>query len=324
MQELQDIYRLQAFVTVVDEGSLSAAVSKLHVTQPALSARLKLLEESVGCLLLERTGRGVRPTPIGKLVYGIAVDILKRMEHLHVTVKNHMELREGWVHLGGGATAVFGLFPDAIQDFRRTYPNVQFTLNEQDSRSTIEAVKAGALDIGIVTRNELIAREEDPELAGLKVHLEVTDKLLLIASPEHQLARMQKSLAGAQKRLLPIHLNKQPMVSFEKGSAIQGIIDHELRRRFVHPRVVMTLRSTQSMLRMVEKNIGISVVSKLALHRDAEVVVLEVEGIEMHRHLLIVSSDDRTLPPAAGGFLLTLEKIARTKCQDSAALPTER
>ena len=62
MQALQDIYRLQAFVAVVQEGSLSSAVSKLHITQPALSARLKLLEEGLGCVLLERTARGVRPT----------------------------------------------------------------------------------------------------------------------------------------------------------------------------------------------------------------------------------------------------------------------
>ena len=103
MPELQDIHRLQAFVAAVDEGSLSAAVRRLHITQPALSARLKLLEEGLGCQLLERTGRGVRPTPMGQLVYKNAVDILSRMKHLSQLVKNHLELRDGWIHLGGGA-----------------------------------------------------------------------------------------------------------------------------------------------------------------------------------------------------------------------------
>lgn len=315
MQELQDIYRLQAFVAVVDEGSLSAAVNKLHVTQPALSARLKLLEESVGCLLLERTGRGVRPTPIGKLVYAVAVDILRKMDSLRVTVKNHLELREGFVHLGGGATAVFGIFPDAIQEFRKTHGHIQFTLDEEDTRTTIDAVKTGALDIGIVTRNEVMAREEDPELEGLVIHLEVKDRLVLVASEDHMLARMQTSLLQSRKRLLPMHLNKQAMISFEKGSTIQANIESEFRRRFVHPRVVMTLRSTQSMLRMVEKNIGISVVSKLSLTREAQVVILEVEGLEMSRNLLVVSSEDRTLPPAASAFLQTLLKFSASKCE---------
>lgn len=317
MQELQDIYRLQAFVTVVDEGSLSSAVNKLHVTQPALSARLKLLEESVGCLLLERTGRGVRPTPIGKLVYAIAVDIIKRMEHLQVTVKNHLEMREGWVHLGGGATAVFGLFPDAIQSFRDKFPNIQFTLNEQDSRSTIEAVKAGSIDVGIVTRNELLALEDDPELTGLTLHLELSDKLLLVSSPLHTLAKMSDSLTSVGKMLLPIHVNKHSMILFEKGSAIQNIIDHELRKNFIHPKVVMTLRSTQSMLRMVEKNIGLSIVSSLSLQKDANVKILNVQGLSMERHLLVVSSQDRTLPPAAQSFLNTLVQICQEKTSTS-------
>lgn len=313
MQELQDIYRLQAFVTVVDEGSLSAAVSKLHITQPALSARLKLLEESVGCQLLERTGRGVRPTPIGKLVYGIAIDILKRMGQLHLTVKNHMELREGWVHLGGGETSVFGIFPDAIQEFRETYPNVQFTLNEQDSRTIVEEVRAGSVDIGIVTRNEMIPREEDPDLDGMHVHLEMTDVLHVVASPHSSLSAMLHSLQKVGKCLLPIHLNKQPMILFEKGSAIRNVIDNELRRLYIHPRVVMTLRSTQSMIRMVEKNIGISIVSSLSLYPGVNVVKLRVEALEMRRRLLIVSAADRTLPPAAERFLTTLKKVCEQK-----------
>ena len=124
MQDLQDIHRLMAFVTVIQEGSLSAAVNKLHITQPALSARLKLLEEGLGCSLLERTARGVKPTTVGKLVYGIAQDIIKRMENLQTTVRNHIELREGFIHLGGGATAVAGIFPDSISFLY--FPTINF------------------------------------------------------------------------------------------------------------------------------------------------------------------------------------------------------
>ncbi len=304
MRELQDIFRLQAFVTVVDEGSLSAAVRKLHVTQPALSTRLKLLEESLGCVLLERTGRGVRPTPVGKLVYGIAVDILKRMRHLQTTIQNHLELREGWIHLGGGATAVSGVFPDAIAGFREKHDGIQFTLHEQDSHAVVEAVRDGAVDIGIVTRNENAPGAEGDGLAGLTVHGEILDTLVVIASPRHPLVAMNASLKRVGKSLLPMHLNKQPMILFDEGSAIRDIIDTEFRVLYVRPKVVMTLRSTQSMLRMVQKGIGLSVVSRLSMQPpEAEVQVIDVEGLRMQRSLLVVTSADRTLPPAAQGFL---------------------
>jgi len=308
--ELQDIFRLQAFVAVVDEGSLSAAVRKLHVTQPALSARLKLLEESLGCVLLERTGRGVRPTPVGKLVYGIAVDILKRMRHLQTTIQNHLELREGWIHLGGGATAVSGVFPDAIASFREKHDGIQFTLHEQESHAVAEAVRDGAVDIGIITRNESGAPqsgEASEPLPGLRVHGDILDSLVVIASPKHPLVAMNASLHRVGKNLLPMHLNKQPMILFDEGSAIRDIIDAEFRKLYIHPKVVMTLRSTQSMLRMVQKGIGLSVVSRLTMQPpEAEVQVIDIEGLRMQRSLLVVTSDERTLPPAAEEFLKVL------------------
>lgn len=308
MQDLQDIYRLLAFVTVVQEGSLSSAVNKLHITQPALSARLKLLEEGLGCPLLERTARGVKPTSIGKLVYGIALDILKRMEHLQTTVRNHIELREGFVHLGGGATAVAGIFPHAISEFRQRYPQIQFTLLEKDSTSIIEALHDGAIDIGLVTKNPFISPNENP-LQGLKIHLEIPDSLEIIAAPEHALSKMAKSLQQENKSLLPIHLNRQPMILFESGSTISDIIEMELKRLAIRYRPVMTLRSTQSMIKMVEKNIGLSVVSIHSLIGEKGVQILKVQNLKIQRSILVCSIEERTLPPAAMEFIHILKKF---------------
>ncbi len=308
MPDLQDIYRLQAFVAAVEEGSLSAAVKRLHITQPALSARLKLLEEGLGCQLLERTGRGVRPTPMGHLVYKNAVDILNRMNHLSLVVKNHLELRDGWIHLGGGATAVMGVFPDAIAAFRESHPNIQFTLHEQDSKGVLDAVRNGVIDIGIVTRSPELNGGDDDELAGLRIHGEINDTLEVIASPQHPLVTMGRMLEKGGKTLLPMHLNKQHMILFDEGSAVRMIIDAEFRRHYVHPRIVMTLRSTQSMLRMVEKNIGLSVVSRLSMKSGEQVQSLQVAGLTMVRRLVLISAEERTLPPAADAFLKILRQ----------------
>lgn len=306
MSELHDIYRLQAFVTAVDEGSFTAAVKKLHITQPALSARLKLLEEAFNCPLLERTGRGVKPTPMGQLVYKNAVDILARMRHLGQVVKNHQELSDGWLHLGGGATAVMGVFPNAIAAFREKYPNIQFTLHEQDSKGVLDAVRRELIDIGIVTREPDASLDDSDDLSGLRVHGEINDILRVIASPAHPLVGVAHTLEKAGKKLLPMHLNKQHMILFGEGSTVRSIIDSEFRRLYVHPKIVMTLRSTQSMLKMVEKNIGLSIVSRLSMEPDERVKVLNVDGLKMARRLVLISSAERSLPPAAEAFLKIL------------------
>jgi DNA-binding transcriptional LysR family regulator len=306
VQELLDIHRLQAFVTVIEEGSLSAAVGKLHITQPALSARLKLLEESLGCALLERSGRGVCPTAMGKLVYSIALDILARMHELHTAVRNRLELRDGFVHLGGGATAVTGVFPDVIHHFCQKHPGVQFTLQEKDSKGVEQAIIDGAVDIGIITRNPLTSKE-DIHHQGLTVHAEFHDELVVIASLENCLSRGRVENESSEKSIQPQQLNNQPMILFEEGSAIRTLIDLEFRRLKIQPQIVMTLRSTQSMVRMVEKNIGLSIVSQLAMSQSkAEVKIVLIEGLQMSRRLAVVSSAERTLPPAAQEFLQVL------------------
>ena len=308
MRELQDIYRLLAFVTVVQEGSLSSAVNKLHITQPALSARLKLLEEGLGCHLLERTARGVKPTTLGKLVYGISLDILKRMENLQTAVRNHLELREGFVHLGGGATAVAGIFPDAISSFQQKHPAIQFTLLEKDTSSIIEALHDGIIDIGLITKNPFTSFNEDP-LRSLKVHFEISDTLEVIASQENQLTKISLSLEREHKHLLPMHLNRQPMILFESGSTISDIIELELKRKGIRIRPVMTLRSTQSMIKMVEKNIGLSIVSQHSLKGEKGVQILKIENLKIERKILVCSVTERTLPPAALEFIEVLKRI---------------
>lgn len=308
IRKIEDIYRIEAFVTVVEEGSFSAAVSKLHITQPALSTRIKLLEESLDCALLERTPRGAKPTVIGKVVYKISQDILKRMQQMHTTVRNHQEFREGFVHLGGGATAVSGIFPDAISKFRHTYPDIQFTLSEQHSLSTAQSLMDESIDIGLITKNPFLSQNENP-LQNLKVHGEIIDKLEIIAPIEHPLSKMARELEKQDKKLLPVHLSKQPMILFETGSVIHDIIDLAFRRLSLKKRVVMSLRSTQSMIKMVEKNIGISVVSRHALNPSQKVKILNVQNLNMERRILICTLEGHDLLPCARKFIEVLQSM---------------
>src|SRR5690606_24042930 len=109
----------------------------------------------------------------------------------------------------------------------------------------------------------------------------------------------------------------QPMILFEKGSAIRDIIDDTFHRLFVHPRIVMTLRSSQSMVNMVERNIGLSVVSQLSLAPESRLMRLQVDGLQMQRRLLLVSAADRTLPPSADAFLKLLKQVCVAKVPTS-------
>jgi len=301
-KELQDIYRLQAFVTVVEEGSLSAAVSRLHVTQPALSTRIRLLEESLNCPLLERTGRGVRPTQMGELVYKIAVDVLHRMEDLHETVRSQFDLREGYVHLCGGSTAITGIFPDMVSQFSQDHKGIFFTIKELDPLRAIMAVQDGVCDVAIVCVDH-ISHGHEEVLSRLHVHGMIEDELVLVASSEHVLSKAYNELHLSQKQLLPFHLNGESFLMPEEDSPVRKIIEREFRRLGVKVQTVMELRSVQGMFQMVARGLGITVVGKLSLCPWSEVQEIHVEGMDLTRKHLIVSSGERILRPAAQEFV---------------------
>jgi DNA-binding transcriptional LysR family regulator len=303
LSELQDIHRLQAFVAVVEEGSLAAAVKKLHITQPALSSRLKLLEEGLQCDLLERSGKGVRPTPMGRLIYRQAVEVLRRVEDMQKTMERHLTLSEGWVHLAGGSTSVAGIFPDAIRDFRMEFPKIRFTLQEQDSHFAIEMVRDGVCDCAIVSQSEGATGEPDKALAEVEVLASFSDELVLVSSPDHPLAVGARKLRDIGKTLLPMHLNSQEMILPDVGTPLREIVDWQFRKLGARPHVVMTLKSPQSMLQMVERNIGVTVVSRATIPCGSRVEILPVEGLQLMRRLVLIAPRGRTLMPAARQFL---------------------
>lgn len=77
-----DLKQLKYFVTVAEEGTISAAAKKLFMSQPPLSIQMKLLEQELGCPLFERGQKHIRLTDTGKLLYDRAQNILK-MEAEH-------------------------------------------------------------------------------------------------------------------------------------------------------------------------------------------------------------------------------------------------
>jgi len=309
--QLQDVYRLQALVTVIEEGSFSAAVNRLHLTQPALSARLKLLEENLGCALLERTSRGVKPTPIGKLVYSISCDILKRFDDLHTVVKNHLELRDGYIHLVGGETSSTAIFPKAMDIFLKSYPHVQFTIQEKSSTQILQALFDGSADIATLPFSTHQTSEDEYLWNQLQVHFVFEENFYIIAPHGHKLAKLSQSLQAQDKGLLSLHINGQPLILGDSENAsIQSLIDNEFRRLGIKPKIIMNLKSSQSMVSMVTRNLGLSIISEYHLENSmTDVVPLKLENMKFKRLKAVCSVAKRSLPPAGQKFVEILKDV---------------
>jgi len=282
---------VRSLLEVARRGAITDAARALGLTQPALTRRIQQLEEEFKTPLLARSQKGVTPTPLGRLVIEEGRTLVDRYERLKETVASHLRLEAGTVHAGGGATAVSYLLPERIRTFRARHPDVIFHLKEAGSREIEADVVREEIDLGIVT---LPVSSKEVEVAPL-----FEDRIVLVAARDHPLARAEA--------LDPASLDGLPLIGFERGSAIRRLIDRELERRGVRMRVVMELRSVQSILRMVALDQGLAFVSRLGVAAAQErIAELDVAGLRIVRRLAVVTKRGRPLPVAAKAFVAHL------------------
>lgn len=282
---------MRSFLAVVEQGGVTEAAQTLAVSQSALSRRLAQLREEFGAPLLERSGRGVVLTPLGRLVASEAQGLIQRYDGIKRQVRDHLQLQAGIVRIGGGATAVAFLLPQQIAAFRKRYPKVVFQLKEAGSRDTEDAVLRGDLELGVVT---LPARSQE-----LVVRPWVKDRIVLVASKEHRLAR--------RKRVSAADLQGETVVGFEAGTAVRRLVDRELAAANVQVQVAMELRSVAAILQMVDATQSLAFVSELALGMTRSAVA--VSGLNIERQLALVWRADRALSPASERFCELLHAI---------------
>lgn len=289
--------RLEALRAVARRGTVTGAAQALGLTQPAVTRRLQLLEEEFGAPLLDRSAKGVALTELGQFVEREGSQLLERYERIKSDVGARLRLEAGSVRIGGGATAVSALLPEVIRSFRERHPEVVFEVREAGSRDIAQAVEREELELGIVT---LPVQGEGLDVAPLK-----SDRIVLVAPPDHPLAR--------RARVVPADLRGAPLVGFEAGSAIRRLIDAALERRGVAMQVVMELRSIQSILRMVGLGLGLAFVSRSGVaDDDPRIRVVPVQGLRIERTLAVVTRRGRPLSVAAGAFLAHLRRSPPT------------
>lgn len=145
-----DFKQLTYFITVVDEGTISAAAKKLHMTQPPLSTQIKLLENEIGCLLFERGPRSIRLTDAGRIMYDRAVSLLRMSSLMQEELKEYQHGSQGTLRLGIVSSVSSTSFCRWIQDFHNKYPNIYFEISEANTYQLLEKLRDGFIELAIV------------------------------------------------------------------------------------------------------------------------------------------------------------------------------
>lgn len=160
-----DIAQLRTFVAVAREGSITRASELLHLSQPAVSAHIKAIEESLDLTLFERTPRGMRLTSDGQRLLLKAEQTLSAHRDLVAEATRIKGRLSGALRLGAGGRSNDGAIGRLLALLAERHPDVDVTLEHGTSLGVLAGLRSGTLDAGFY--NE--AGDPDPDLATLEV-----------------------------------------------------------------------------------------------------------------------------------------------------------
>ncbi len=145
-----DLWQLNYFMKVVEEGSISAASRKLHMSQPPLSLQIKRLEAELDTPLFLRDGRNLILTEAGGTLYQRAKSLLDLAEVTEKEVRSIAQGTHGILRLGTTSSSCCSQVQSRIGHFHEKFPDISFALYEKDSYSLVEMLRNGQLDAAFV------------------------------------------------------------------------------------------------------------------------------------------------------------------------------
>jgi DNA-binding transcriptional LysR family regulator len=149
-----DFADLQALLALSDTLHFGRAADRLHVSQPALSKRLRRMEERIGGPLLLRGYRDVRLTDAGRLLVARGRHLVGEAAAAIALTQRAARGEAGLLRIGFGIASIFGLLPDVLRQFRRAHPDVQLHLRDMSTPDQIDALVGGKIDVGFIRRRE--------------------------------------------------------------------------------------------------------------------------------------------------------------------------
>ncbi|HYF92132.1 MAG TPA: LysR family transcriptional regulator [Symbiobacteriaceae bacterium] len=240
---------LEALCAAVETGSLSLAADRLHLTQPAVSKQIRVLEDELGVQLLVRGARGVELTPVGRHVHRMARRAVVAAEGCRRAAAAWKDPDHGRLVVAAGSTLTLFTLPPVIQAFRTRVPGVRLDVVTGDSRECLNLLLGFEADVALVT-----SAFPHPEVQAIPLF---TDPVVAAAAPGTALPATVAEMQGAT------------LISFRGGSGLRQYVDQVLEARAVRPEVVMEFDSVEAIKTMVELGLGVALLPWSAVRADA-------------------------------------------------------
>lgn len=290
-----DIDGLQAFVQIANYGTFHQAADALSITQPALSRRMRNLENRLGVKLFDRTTRRVSLTSIGRDFIPHARRLVGDLEQSLAGLKDKARHGTGHVIMACIPTVARSLLPEVLKEYSDKYPDNHVRILDDSSSEAIQAVLRGEAEFGISVVDKKVMEIEFERL--------FEDPFVIACRPDHPLAGRRQVRWTDLERYQVItvrHLGGTQAQPDFVPSVItgRGLRSYEIQRSF------------WTGLRMAETGLGIIAVPSITLPRgkNPQLVGRPLVNPSLSRTIGIIRREGTSLSPAALKFVDLLKK----------------
>jgi DNA-binding transcriptional LysR family regulator len=284
--------QLKAFETVVRLGSISRAAEELHVTQPAVSKKVSLLQEEVGLALFEHVGKRLHLTDAGRELLTTCGDWLEAWSRFEQSIADLKGLKQGRLRLAVVTTGKY-FMPRVLRPFCELYPGIDISMQVLNRHRLVERLTHNSDDLYIMGA--------PPD--GLEIESErlMENPLVVLAPASHPWSSRRRIAFG--------ELADVAFVMREQGSGTRTAVEREFQERGVPLRVKLELGSNEAIKEAVAGGLGLTILSRSTVRFDTaqpELVELDVHGFPVWRSWYVVWPRSKQLSVVARTFLVFL------------------
>jgi LysR family nitrogen assimilation transcriptional regulator len=293
-----DTRKLAYFVKIVDSGSITKAAAALHVAQPALSQQVSALETELKQRLLIRSKQGVEPTAAGHTLYRHAQTILRLVDQARQDVASSGAAPSGRVSIAiAPYSMASSLTPRIIGEVARRYPDIVLHLTEIYGGVLSEAIKNGRLDMALIYEPGPIRGVQFTTMIVEDLHLVVNAKNTAVGDGD------EITLQGAAEfgLFLP-----------EQNHTLRQIVENGMRNKGLSLRLVGEVESVPSLTRLLEADMGATILPKSAadaLFHEEDFRVLRIVDPGLQCRIALCTPDHEPLSEAASAVLMVLKEM---------------
>ena len=294
-----DLKRLYYFSQLAKTGNFTKAADQLGIAQSALSTSIKKLEQQLELKLINRTERQMSLTAEGQVLLRHTKIILEDVEQAEKELQELKGLTSGVINFGAPAMLASYYLPDALEQFKKSYPGIQINVHEAGTATLAQMLVNGELDLALI--------RGDREHEQIRHTLLAQDQIAACVPTNHEFA--------SRNSITLEEFCQQPLVLFKNGYFLRETINSYCQQNKVQPNIHFETNLPELLKSMVRRQIGIGTCLPILVANDPQLKAIPFDP-PIPLQLGIGWKSSHYLSTAAKAFVSFLQGTLRDREHD--------